>query len=104
VEKVWENYRLSAKKKKNNLEKSMKIKFLILALTLNGFGVVANDWSSSYISSLSSGDCKGIASKDKSWCTTNDCKGIASGDKSWCQSNDCKGVSVDHVASVSSLF
>lgn len=49
-------------------------------------------WSGGWIASLSSGDCKGIASGDRSWCDTDDCKGIASKDRSWCDSNDCKGV------------
>jgi hypothetical protein len=49
-------------------------------------------WASGYIGSLSSGDCKGIASGDRAWCDTNDCKGIASHDRTWCDTNDCKGV------------
>ena len=53
---------------------------------------ISNGWSEEWISSLSSGDCKGIATGDRSWCTTRDCKGIASGDRSWCESRDCKGV------------
>ncbi len=53
---------------------------------------VMSGWGGDWIAKLSSGDCKGIASGDRSWCDTNDCKGIASGDRSWCDSNDCKGV------------
>ena len=53
---------------------------------------VTNGWGDNWVSSLSSGDCKGIATGDRSWCTTRDCKGIASGDRSWCESRDCKGV------------
>ena len=49
-------------------------------------------WSKSYISSLSTQDCKGIAARDKSYCKTADCKGIASGEKSYCKTSDCKGV------------
>src|SRR5579863_10038003 len=54
--------------------------------------IAGGDWTDGWIAHLSSGDCKGIASHDKSWCDTNDCKGIASGDKSRCDSSDCKGV------------
>ena len=49
-------------------------------------------WSGDWIASLSSNDCKGIASGDRTWCDSNDCKGIASGDRTWCDSNDCRGV------------
>ncbi|MBW1879298.1 MAG: hypothetical protein JRI25_03095 [Deltaproteobacteria bacterium] len=49
-------------------------------------------WASGYIASLSNGDCKGIASGERTWCDTNDCKGIASGDRTWCDTTDCKGV------------
>ena len=55
-------------------------------------GAPQASFESSWFSHLSSNDCKGIASGDKSYCDSNDCKGIASGDKSYCDSNDCKGV------------
>ena len=62
------------------------ITFLVLVTLAVGvpLAVRGAGWSSGYIGSLSSSDCKGIASKDKSYCDTNDCKGIASGDKSYC--------------------
>ena len=49
-------------------------------------------WGGDWIASLSSNDCKGIASGDRTWCDTNDCRAIASGDRTWCDSNDCRGV------------
>ncbi|HNO26416.1 MAG TPA: hypothetical protein PKK94_25775, partial [Leptospiraceae bacterium] len=65
------------------------MKKLLLSLLFICAPLIASDFDS--VSDISSGDCKGIASGDKSWCTTNDCKGIASKDKSWCKSSDCKG-------------
>lgn len=49
-------------------------------------------WGSNWISKLSSSDCKGIASGDRSYCQTDDCKAIASKDRSRCRTRDCKGV------------
>jgi hypothetical protein len=41
-------------------------------------------WSDDYISTLSSKDCKGIASGQKSYCKSKQCKATASGERSYC--------------------
>lgn len=49
-------------------------------------------WDEDYISKLSTGDCKAIASGDAYYCDTGDCKGIVKQDSYYCKSVDCKGV------------
>ena len=73
------------------MKKGIVFGFLVLVLGISVL-VFASSWPKDYIAKLSSGDCKAIASGDRSWCTTDDCKGIVSNDRSWCKTDDCKGV------------
>ena len=78
------------------MRKTMQTLFLTAAFaacTLAGVTVQAEgNYTSAMIPLLSGSECRGIASGDKSWCSTNLCRAIASGDKSWCDDNECRGI------------
>ncbi len=44
------------------------------------------------VNKLSYLDCKGMATKNTSWCQTYDCRGIVSWDYNKCTTKDCKGI------------
>ena len=52
----------------------------------------AGNWSEDWLARISRGDCKGIASKDRSWCDTEDCRAIATGTYGLCETDDCRAL------------
>lgn len=64
----------------------------IAALAIAAHGYAGQSWDEGFIRQIKGNDCRGIASGDKSWCSSNFCRGIASHDKSWCDDSECRGI------------